>query len=201
MRALLLDAVLAEKIARRSKVNPETPLVEGVHCREWQGALNDLFYGRLWNGVRLEYVHRIAWRITHGPIPEGKRVLHRCDNPRCNEDLHLWDGTARDNTQDMMAKGRHLEGRRRVSEALRGRPSPMRGNKHPSSILKSREEAIEIYHDTRMGTEIAKAYGISPSSVYAIKRGSQWGWATGNTSPPIPFVRKRVLVPGKLRGL
>lgn len=43
----------------------------------------------------------------YGPIPVGKIVMHACDNPRCIRPTHLQLGTYKENTQDMMQKGRH----------------------------------------------------------------------------------------------
>jgi hypothetical protein len=49
---------------------------------------------------------RVAWALTYGPIPDGLCVLHRCDNRRCCRPDHLFLGTAKDNYDDMVAKGR-----------------------------------------------------------------------------------------------
>jgi hypothetical protein len=50
--------------------------------------------------------HRASWYLQIGPIPDKLHVLHHCDKRRCIllEDLFL--GTPKDNTQDMISKGR-----------------------------------------------------------------------------------------------
>lgn len=50
---------------------------------------------------------RLVFTEKHGPIPEGLNVLHTCDNTLCINPDHLFLGTLSDNTQDMIAKGRH----------------------------------------------------------------------------------------------
>lgn len=54
-----------------------------------------------------EPAYRTSWKIHRGEIPYKKWVLHRCDVPLCVNPNHLFLGTPRDNTQDMMSKGRH----------------------------------------------------------------------------------------------
>ena len=52
--------------------------------------------------------HRVAWEAHNAqPIPEGMVVMHSCDNPACVNPEHLSIGTPKDNTHDMIAKGRH----------------------------------------------------------------------------------------------
>jgi hypothetical protein len=56
--------------------------------------------------------HRVAWEIVNGPIPDGLFVLHTCNNKWCVACDHLFLGTAQDNTDDMIMKGRNPFGER-----------------------------------------------------------------------------------------
>ena len=72
-------------------------------CWVWTGkSFGDFGYCRY--GKTL--VHRKSWELTFGKIPEGKLVLHKCDNPPCVRPSHLYVGTQKDNVRDMHERGR-----------------------------------------------------------------------------------------------
>lgn len=74
-------------------------------CWEWPGASNTRGYGKCRRNGE-EATHRAAWVELHGPIPKGKWVLHRCDNKMCVRPSHVYLGTPKQNTQDMLERDR-----------------------------------------------------------------------------------------------
>lgn len=79
-------------------------------CWLWVGSIKETGYGQIaeridsrWVPVR---VHRVSWEIHNGPIPAGKKVLHRCDVRNCVNPNHLFLGSQRENLQDALWKGR-----------------------------------------------------------------------------------------------
>jgi uncharacterized protein YjiS (DUF1127 family) len=75
-------------------------------CWPWLAATNEKGYGVVGGKDGTTKANRVAWKLTNGPIPDGKCVLHRCDNPPCCNPGHLFTGTRGDNNRDMHAKGR-----------------------------------------------------------------------------------------------
>ncbi len=57
-------------------------------------------YGHVRIGGKLVRAHRASWEATHGPIPAGLYVCHRCNNKRCINPDHLYLGTHRQNLID-----------------------------------------------------------------------------------------------------
>lgn len=99
---------------------------KGPGCWEWRASVATNGYGQVWTdtsagrGGKKMAAHRCAWLLTHGELPAGLCVLHRCDNPLCVRPDHLFLGTLSDNTQDMLAKGRNPSIYRTKSHCKRG---------------------------------------------------------------------------------
>lgn len=67
-------------------------------CWEWRAYRSADGYGRF-NATRHrpENAHRIAYRLTVGPIPDGLQLDHLCRNRACVNPQHLEPVTVRDN--------------------------------------------------------------------------------------------------------
>lgn len=78
-------------------------------CLEYQGARQYNGYGKLGrviNGKKISPpAHRYTWFLVTGKWPKDK-LLHHCDNPPCCEFTHLKDGSSKENSTDMVSKGR-----------------------------------------------------------------------------------------------
>lgn len=96
----LTDDQYRLKLIRKGTINH-------AGCFEWHGWRNYYNYGETSYRNKMWMVPRLAWHLWRGPIPEGIRVLHTCDNPACFNCNHLFLGTPYENTMDMVRKGRH----------------------------------------------------------------------------------------------
>lgn len=84
--------------------------VDAGACWPWLGGRAGCGYGMLrWQG-RLTYAHRLAFELAHGPLLPGQVVRHRCDNALCCRPSHLAAGWPRDNSADMVRRGRRRTG-------------------------------------------------------------------------------------------
>jgi len=83
---------------------------KGAGCWVWIGSVDRHGYGRSQLGGAMRRMHRVAWELKNGPVPAGQMVLHRCDNPRCCNPVHLFLGDDATNAQDKARKGRAYTG-------------------------------------------------------------------------------------------
>lgn len=80
-------------------------------CWQWKNCCASTGYGVFNRRGTLYAAHRVAWILTHGPIPKdgpgyhGWCVCHTCDNPPCCNPAHLFLGGQNDNLQDAARKG------------------------------------------------------------------------------------------------
>ena len=89
-------------------------------CWVWQGGKQNIGYGLMRDAGKMRTVHRVSYEEHIGKIPIGLCVLHTCDNPLCCNPNHLWLGTLKQNTHDMMSKGRA----RHFGDGMKGKKQP-----------------------------------------------------------------------------
>ncbi len=124
----------------------------------------------------------MAWELTHGPIPPGMWVLHRCDNPPCVKtepdarwpEGHLFLGTPADNMADRDAKGRNAKGDRhpsRLHPELRPRGTHNGNSRITEDTVR---EIRRLRANGLMLGEIAASTGTCLSNVHLIVQGKTW---------------------------
>jgi len=102
------------------------------------------------------YAHRLAWELTHGPIPPGLVACHKCDNPACVNPSHLFLGTQANNIRDCATKNRTTQGSR---------------NRHAKLTC---DQVGAIRADSRTQRQIAASYDVDTSLICKIKRRKIW---------------------------
>ena len=168
-----MSQTFIEKFWQRVDKNGPVP----EHCPDlgpcwlWTGSRNPKGYGevrRPGNGKRRRAgAHRVAYELEHGPIPDELLVLHKCDNPPCVRHGHLYAGSAKQNADDMVSRGRE--------KRFGGEPA-FRGERNPRSVLTS-ELVLKIrrLHDGGLGSDkIAAELGLKYQTVYAVVKRRNW---------------------------
>lgn len=154
-----------------AKVNKKGP----DECWPWTAACYGNGYGQF--GVSKEersvLAHRFGYKSLVGPIPDGDKVLHTCDNPPCQNPNHWYLGSQKDNADDRETRGRgnHPKGERNNSRLTEGQV----------------REILALFERGGHTQDIADRFGIRRRLVYAIARGERWGHLD---RPPVTRTRK-----------
>lgn len=136
-----------DKIRFLRKVDVQAP----DECWPWiSGMFKQEGYGAFYYKGKNHGAHRVslAWKLNLEP-EDIEIACHTCDNRKCVNPNHLFNGTHSDNMKDMVAKGRHAKPSVKKSECIRGHRflegsffyRPASGNRGPERICK---ECIKI---------------------------------------------------------
>ncbi len=58
-------------------------------------------YGRIEFNGKPSPIHRISYEVYKGKIGLGKIICHKCNNKKCFNPDHLYEGTRQDNARDV----------------------------------------------------------------------------------------------------
>lgn len=143
------------------------------NCWEWKAQKNIQGYGLLWfrEGGRRFFrkAHRLMWELENGEIEKGKYICHSCDNPGCVRPSHLFIGTANDNNQDKIKKGRNFN----LSRA--SHPMAKLTEAQVSEIRNAKASATKRFWGAK---DLAYRLGISYPHLCKIAKGSSWKFLT-----------------------
>lgn len=139
-------------------------------CWLWNTTTNNGGYGIVKHKGKVIGAHRLSYELYCEEIPESMVVCHKCDTRSCVNPEHLFIGTYKDNTQDMITKGRKRNGDR--SKLMMGNDRSV-GVKNCSAKL-TEQQVIDIFLDNRKAKQIAGEYSIHVNTVYKIKNRIRW---------------------------
>jgi hypothetical protein len=79
-------------------------------CWEWKGTIDAYGYGNFSYKGKTVKSHRLMYEVYYAEPLENLHCLHKCDNRKCVNPLHLFSGTNLDNRKDKVQKGRCYTG-------------------------------------------------------------------------------------------
>lgn len=126
-------------------------------CWLWTGHIERNGYASMHpiKGASPIRANRVSYVIHHGPIAPRMMICHHCDNRRCVNPRHLYQGTAKQNAEDTSARGRARSGKAKLTEP-------------------QVRAIISLFSNGASNSEIAKRYGVHASTINNIRQQRSW---------------------------
>jgi hypothetical protein len=125
-------------------------------CWLWDGCVIAGGYGQVAFENKPQSAHRVFWKLYRGEIPPGACILHTCDVRCCVNPDHLFLGTNKDNSEDMVLKNRQNKGEARPQAKL------------------SDGKVRFILMSTASISFLAERFGVSWSTIVRVRQRTTW---------------------------
>ena len=130
-------------------------------CWGWNSFIDSTGSGQIGSRNHIISAYRLSWLIHKGSIPKGLMVLHKCHNRACTNPAHLYTGTAKDNTRDMLI-------------AERGKFNQQSSKRTKLTLDQAKEIKLLLAITELSQYEIAKKFNVGRGTVQDIKRNKMW---------------------------
>ncbi len=126
-------------------------------CWIWTASQHGRGYGLFHTGLnagkaKMEYAHRVSYKLYKGIDPGVHEVCHKCDVTSCVNPAHLFLGSHQDNMDDMKGKGRFINSKERIK-------------------VDGQDEAIRLRSVGFKVKQIAEILSVSESHASRLSRG------------------------------
>lgn len=138
-------------------------------CWLWRGGVDEGGYGRFHLNGGPAKAHVVSYTLSRGSVPGGSIVRHACDVRNCVNPYHLLHGTSRDNSRDMVERGRTYSGERHHSAKL---------------TMADARRMRELHAAGQSEKEIAQTFSVTPSTVRRVVSGRSW-----REQPAVPCIK------------
>lgn len=126
-------------------------------CWIWTGSISSVGYGLCGSeDNKTVSAHRLSYRVFKAEISDGMIVAHKCDNRLCVNPDHLWLATHKENSNDMVKKGRSANGEKCGKRKLT-------------------EEQIDFIKSSNLShRQLGVMFNVSHANIGYIKRNKTW---------------------------
>lgn len=138
-------------------------------CWQWNRFTNRYGYGTVSTRINNEPVYQSASRVALAkklgrPLEQGKIACHTCDNRGCVNPEHLYEGTPKQNTADMISRDRRNDSHKLGGLATR------------KMSLEQVEEIRERASRGEYSADLAREFGVSFQTISNAVTGKLYGF-------------------------
>lgn len=114
-------------------------------------------YGHMKSKGTMFRSNRLAWEIFNDEPLGNRQALHKCDNRACCNPMHIYAGTAAQNSEDVHVRNRRLANKLSVEDVRHIRTMLARGVRQ---------------------SEIAEIFKVGRGQISKIHNGRSWNYET-----------------------